>query len=63
MTAGVWRILRRDVRRAVVTDEEARRFYLDGIGVDGIPHRPSAGVSRSCTIKTIAERRYAVVLS
>jgi radical SAM superfamily enzyme YgiQ (UPF0313 family) len=63
MTAGVWRILRRDVRRAVVTDDEARRFYLYGLGVDGILHQPSVGVSPGAArSKTIAEWRDAVAL-
>lgn len=31
MVGGVWPIRRRDVRRAVVTDEEARRYYLGGM--------------------------------
>ena len=30
MVGGVWHIRRRDVRRAVVTDDEALRFYLGG---------------------------------
>ncbi len=30
MVGGVWQIRRRDVRRAVVTDDEALRFYLGG---------------------------------
>jgi radical SAM superfamily enzyme YgiQ (UPF0313 family) len=30
MVGGVWPILRRDVRRVVVTDDEARRHYLGG---------------------------------
>jgi hypothetical protein len=28
MVGGIWPIRRRDVRRAAVTDEEARRYYL-----------------------------------
>ncbi len=30
MVGGIWQIRRRDVRRAVITDEEARRHYLGG---------------------------------
>jgi hypothetical protein len=30
MVGGIWPIRRRDVRRAAVTDDEARRFYLGG---------------------------------
>jgi len=36
MVGGVWRIRRRDVRRVAVTDDEARRHYLDGISFDAI---------------------------
>jgi hypothetical protein len=28
MVGGIWPIRRRDVRRAAVTDDEARRLYL-----------------------------------
>lgn len=38
MVGGVWRILRRDVRRAVIFDEEARRHYLGGRRFDAILH-------------------------
>lgn len=31
MVGGVWQIRRRDARRAVITDEEARRHYLGGL--------------------------------
>ena len=36
MVGGVWQILRRDVRRLVITDEEARRQYLAGLRFDAI---------------------------
>jgi radical SAM superfamily enzyme YgiQ (UPF0313 family) len=36
MVGGVWPIRRRDVRRAAVTDDEARRYYLDGMRFDAI---------------------------
>jgi radical SAM superfamily enzyme YgiQ (UPF0313 family) len=36
MVGGVWQILRRDVRRNVITDEEARRHYLGGLRFDAI---------------------------
>jgi radical SAM superfamily enzyme YgiQ (UPF0313 family) len=36
MVGGIWPILRRDVRRAAVTDEEARRYYLGGMRFDAI---------------------------
>jgi radical SAM superfamily enzyme YgiQ (UPF0313 family) len=37
MVGGVWRILRRDVRRNnIITDEEARRHYLGGLRFDAI---------------------------
>jgi radical SAM superfamily enzyme YgiQ (UPF0313 family) len=36
MVGGVWQIRRRDVRRTVVTDEEARRQYLGGLRFDAI---------------------------
>jgi radical SAM superfamily enzyme YgiQ (UPF0313 family) len=36
MVGGVWRILRRDVRRAAVTDDEAYRHYLGGMRFDAI---------------------------
>ncbi len=36
MVGGVWQIKRRDVRRAGVTDEEARRQYLSGLRFDAI---------------------------
>jgi radical SAM superfamily enzyme YgiQ (UPF0313 family) len=36
MVGGVWQILRRDVRRLVITDEEARRQYLGGLRFDAI---------------------------
>jgi radical SAM superfamily enzyme YgiQ (UPF0313 family) len=36
MVGGIWPILRRDVRRAAVTDEEARRNYLGGMRFDAI---------------------------
>jgi radical SAM superfamily enzyme YgiQ (UPF0313 family) len=38
MVGGVWQILRRDVRRAVVSDEDARRHYLGGRRFDAILH-------------------------
>ncbi len=38
MVGGVWQILRRDVRRVAVTDEEARRHYLNGLRFDAILH-------------------------
>jgi hypothetical protein len=31
MVGGVWQIRRRDARRSVITDEEARRHYLGGL--------------------------------
>jgi hypothetical protein len=36
MVGGVWQILRRDVRRGAITDEEARRQYLGGLRFDAI---------------------------
>ncbi len=36
MVGGVWQIRRRDVRRAAITDEEARRYYLGGLRFDAI---------------------------
>jgi len=30
MVGGIWQIRRRDVRRSVITDDEARSFYLNG---------------------------------
>src|SRR5207253_11379943 len=36
MCGGIWQIRRRDVRRMVVTDEEARRHYLGGLRFDAI---------------------------
>jgi radical SAM superfamily enzyme YgiQ (UPF0313 family) len=36
MVGGIWPILRRDVRRIAVTDEEARRHYLGGMRFDAI---------------------------
>jgi len=36
MVGGVWQIRRRDVRRAGITDEEARRQYLGGLRFDAI---------------------------
>jgi radical SAM superfamily enzyme YgiQ (UPF0313 family) len=36
MVGGVWQIRRRDVRRNVITDEEARRQYLGGLRFDAI---------------------------
>jgi radical SAM superfamily enzyme YgiQ (UPF0313 family) len=36
MVGGVWQILRRDVRRSAITDEEARRQYLGGLRFDAI---------------------------
>ena len=36
MVGGIWQIRRRDVRRAVVTDDEARRHYLGGRRFDAI---------------------------
>jgi hypothetical protein len=36
MVCGVWQILRRDVRRSAITDEEARRQYLGGLRFDAI---------------------------
>jgi radical SAM superfamily enzyme YgiQ (UPF0313 family) len=36
MVGGIWPILRRDIRRAAVTDEEARRHYLGGMRFDAI---------------------------
>lgn len=38
MVGGVWQILRRDVRRAAITDEDARRHYLGGRRLDAILH-------------------------
>jgi hypothetical protein len=38
MVGGVWQILRRDVRRAAITDEDARRHYLGGRRFDAILH-------------------------
>ena len=38
MVGGIWPIRRRDVRRAAVTDDEARRFYLGGKRFDAILH-------------------------
>lgn len=42
MVGGVWRILRRDVRRAAIFDEEARRHYLGGRRFDAILHGQGA---------------------
>jgi radical SAM superfamily enzyme YgiQ (UPF0313 family) len=36
MVGGIWQIKRRDVRRAAVTDDEARRYYLGGLRFDAI---------------------------
>jgi radical SAM superfamily enzyme YgiQ (UPF0313 family) len=36
MVGGVWQIRRRDVRRSVITDEEARRHYIGGMRFDAI---------------------------
>ena len=36
MVGGIWQILRRDVRRGAITDEEARRQYLGGLRFDAI---------------------------
>jgi radical SAM superfamily enzyme YgiQ (UPF0313 family) len=36
MVGGVWQIRRRDLRRSVITDEEARRHYLGGLRFDAI---------------------------
>jgi radical SAM superfamily enzyme YgiQ (UPF0313 family) len=36
MVGGVWQIRRRDVRRSVITDEEASRYYLGGMRFDAI---------------------------
>jgi radical SAM superfamily enzyme YgiQ (UPF0313 family) len=36
MVGGVWQILRRDVRRAAITDDEAYRHYLGGMRFDAI---------------------------
>ena len=36
MVGGVWQIRRRDVRRLVMTDEEARHQYLGGLRFDAI---------------------------
>lgn len=36
MVGVIWPIRRRDVRRAAVTDDEARRFYLGGKRFDAI---------------------------
>jgi radical SAM superfamily enzyme YgiQ (UPF0313 family) len=36
MVGGVWQILRRDVRRLAITDEEALRQYLGGLRFDAI---------------------------
>jgi radical SAM superfamily enzyme YgiQ (UPF0313 family) len=36
MVGGVWQIRRRDVRRSVITDEEARRQYIGGLRFDAI---------------------------
>ena len=36
MVGGVWQIKRRDVRRAGITDEDARRRYLGGLRFDAI---------------------------
>jgi radical SAM superfamily enzyme YgiQ (UPF0313 family) len=36
MVGGIWQIRRRDVRRAAITDDEARRQYLGGLRFDAI---------------------------
>jgi radical SAM superfamily enzyme YgiQ (UPF0313 family) len=36
MVGGVWQILRRDVRRAAITDEDARRHYFGGRRFDAM---------------------------
>ena len=38
MVGGVWQILRRDVRRMAIFDEDARRYYLGGKRFDAILH-------------------------
>ncbi len=38
MVGGVWQIRRRDLRRAVVTDEESQRFYLGDRRFNAILH-------------------------
>ena len=43
MVGGIWPILRRDVRRVAVTDEEARRHYLGGMRFDAILRGDSDG--------------------
>ncbi len=43
MVGGIWPILRRDVRRAAVTDDEARRQYLGGMRFDAILRGDGAG--------------------
>jgi radical SAM superfamily enzyme YgiQ (UPF0313 family) len=43
MVGGIWPILRRDVRRGAVTDQEARRQYLGGMRFDAILRGDSDG--------------------
>lgn len=43
MVGGVWQIRRRDVRRAAITDDEARRHYLGGLRFDAILRGESDG--------------------
>ena len=38
MVGGIWPIKRRDVRRAVITDDEARQHYLSGDRFNAILH-------------------------
>jgi hypothetical protein len=43
MVGGIWPILRRDIRRITIGDEEARRHYLGGMRFDAILRGESSG--------------------
>jgi hypothetical protein len=43
MVGGIWPILRRDIRRIALGDEEARRHYLGGMRFDAILRGEAGG--------------------
>jgi hypothetical protein len=43
MVGGIWPILRRDIRRITIGDEEARRHYLGGMRFDAILRGEASG--------------------
>jgi len=43
MVGGIWPILRRDIRRIAIGDEEARRHYLGGMRFDAILRGEASG--------------------